>query len=265
MDKKHKVLIVSNNPDKTNSLGLFLIKEGFEVVFPFHDFESLVAILSCTLPDIIIIEMYLLTDIKEGIKIVEFIDRIYSLPILFIGNTDDAIPGFNLIKNHQMLDYSNNNLHYASHVLVAIDNMLEPAILPVTQLIEVNVFKIPILKNGEPKYTNNNKEHHCEMSIDSFDIAFTQANNLGARNTSFIWMKGNHEYCLQENISLIKLFKRHSAITLCKISKGIMVNQDMIESYKLHQYLIIDGHTLAFGRGYKKLVDMLLLSLPGLN
>lgn len=103
------------------------------------------------------------------------------------------------------------------------------------------------------------------MSIDSFEIAYTQTNTFGARNTCLIWMKVNHESCSQENISLITLAKRHSAITLYKISKGIMVNQDMIEPYKLHQYLIIDGHTLVFGRGYKKLVDMLLLSMPGLN
>jgi hypothetical protein len=44
-----------------------------------------------------------------------------------------------------------------------------------------------------------------------------------------------------------------------------MVNKDMIDSYKLHHYLNIDGHTLAFGRKYIKMVDILLLSMPGLN
>lgn len=150
MGNKSKGLIVSNNPNKTNSLGQFLLKEGFEVGFPFQNFESLVAILSYTLPDIIVIEMYLLIDIDEGIKIVEFIDVNYSLPIIFIGNLSDVIPNFNYTKNHQLLEYSNYNSHYMFHVLVAIDNMLQPSILPVSQLIDVNITKGPILKNGEP-------------------------------------------------------------------------------------------------------------------
>ncbi len=103
------------------------------------------------------------------------------------------------------------------------------------------------------------------MNIDSSKIALAQANNTDNRNTSILWLQNNHEFCLQEYISLRKLTLRHTTIPLLRISNKTIINTLMIESFQLHHSIKIDGHELIIGRYFKKEVDQFLLSLPNLN
>jgi len=151
--------------------------------------------------------------------------------------------------------------------MVAIDNILKPAIVRQNsnQLIVAKMRKVPLVKNGEPKFIIRNKVKYTEMKIEINNISFIRANNAGDRNTCFLWLNNNTEYCLQACISLIKLGKQHIDANLLRISKFEMVRIDRIESYVLHHTVMVDGRILIMGRKFMKKIDALLLSIPRLN
>ena len=265
MDNKIKVLIIDHNHEAAASLGRFLLINGLIVGIPAFCYDMTLDILNNNRPDIVLMDINLLGNEYEAIKIANHIDAFYHLPMIFMSNNEQLLKSFKPSHNRIAINVSTENPHYHAHVLVAIDNIFKTVNSSLSQLLDLDVVKNPILTNGEPKHLNYDQLIYKSMIVDSCNIAFLQANNTDDRNTSLLWLHNNHEFCLREIISLRKLVLRHTAIPLMRISKKIIVNTLMIESFQLHHFIIIDGHELVIGRHYKKMVDQFLLSLPGLN
>jgi|GEM_PF-3393507 len=267
MDKKYNVLIVHDNQRLATSIGIFLLQQGFEVGLSANSYESVVAILGCNLPHLVLIERYMNGNETEANKIVTFIDINFSLPILFITQHEEIISPFIPTFKHLFVPHPAMNSHYLAHILVGMDNLLTPDIIckSTSHFIELNVALIPLLKNGEPKLLRNGNVHYNKREVNLFTIPLMRANNLANRNTCFLWEQNNHDFCLMEITSLLKLAKRHKDAKVIRLSKFEMVMLDKIVSYKLHQTVTLDDHKVNIGKGYKKSVDAILLSIPRLN
>jgi len=267
MDKKYKVLIVDDNQELARSIGIYLMQQGYELGLSANNYESVKAILAYSFPDLVLIERFINGNETESIKIAAFIDLNYHLPIVFF--TQNEILQCHLLpsSNHLFIPHPAINSHYLAHVMVGIDNLLCPDIIhkSISHFIELNVAIVPLLKNGEPKSLKKEDVHYIKREVNLFKIPLMRANNLGSRNTCLLWEENNHDFCLLESTSLLKLALRHENAHLMRISKSEMIMVDMILSFVLHHTINVDNNIVEIGKSYKKIVDAYLLSIPRLN
>ena len=252
MHPKIRVLIIAHNYNAATLLGRFLLINGFLVELIANSYELAVDLMNFDRPDIVLIEMDMLGEESVCHKITNLIDTFFHLPMIFMSSNQQQLNCFKPRYNRTVIPVLKENLHYHSHVLVAIENLIRPLVSLNSQLIETNAVINPILVNDEPKHLKSNELKYSKLMIDTFNIAFMEANNTDNRNTSLLWLHHNHEYCLQVSISLIKLVLRHNGIRFIRISNKIFINPLMIESYKVHYSVTIDNHELMIGRHFKK-------------
>ena len=267
MVSKYKVLIVDDDSNNASLLGRFLIKNFFDVMLPATGFEMAKDLIVNNMPHIVLVKKGIGGGESETIKIIAYISEQFHLPMILTTQDEQQILNFKLSDNCVFIPHPAILSHYYDHILVAIDNLLNPGITHqnFSHIIEVKVILVPILKNGEPKLLKKENAHYCNRNIDTYKIPLVRANNLGNRNTCLLWEQNNNEYCLQESTSLLKLAKRHKDAGLIRISKFEMVMVDMILTYDLHHTINVDNHIVEIGKGFKKILDPLLLSIPRLN
>jgi len=112
MDKKHKVLIIGDNPNLSTSIGIFLLKEGFDVGLFANSYETAVALLTNSLPNLVLIERYMNGNETETNKIVTFIDTKYRLPIVFITQYENLRYSFINSLNHLYIPHPEFDSHF---------------------------------------------------------------------------------------------------------------------------------------------------------
>ena len=267
MDKKCKVLIVDDNQEFARSFGIFLMQQGYEIGLSANSYESVEVILANSSPDLVLIERFINGNEIETNRIAAFIDKKYQLPIVFISQNKNIQSCFLPSINHLYIPHPAIDSHYLAHVIVGMDNLLHPGIIlkNIRQIIELNVAIVPLLTNGEPKFLTKKDIHYSFREINLLEIPLVRSNNNGSRNTCLFWEQNNHDFCLQENISMLNLAKRHKDAHFIRVSKFEMVMLSKIQSYELHHTVTVDNHKVDIGKGYKKIIDAILLSIPRLN
>ena len=267
MNKKYKVLIVDDDCNNATLLGRFLTINCFDVKLTANIFAMAKDLIVSNMPHIVLLEKGMGGSADERNKIADYLIQHYHLPVILI--THDEQPIFNLTPslNCIYVPFPKITSHYFDHILVAIDNMLNPEVIKqfVSRILELKVKIILLNKSGEPVYKKNDKIEFCKIEVDLNNIDSMRSNNLCCKNSSILWIHNNNEYCLQENTSLTKLSLRHKDFKMIRISKQELVNEDMIDTFVLHRTVKIGNRILDIGKGYKKSIDAILLSIPRLN
>ena len=153
MIQKYKVLIVDDDSSNASLLGRFLTKNYFDVMLPATGFEMAKDLIANNMPHIVLVKKGIGGGESETIKIMAYIAERFNLPMVLTTQDEQQILNFKLPVNCVFIPHPTILSHYYNHILVAIDNLLNPGIIHqnFSHFIEVKVILVPILKNGEPK------------------------------------------------------------------------------------------------------------------
>lgn len=230
------ILIVEDEPNYSDTLEMFIDELGYSVAGVAPNATEALRIFRETLPDIILMDINLEGSIS-GIELARRIQKLYSLPIIFITSFDDK----------ETFNEAKLTFPYAYLIKPFDPDTLERSL----ELAFQNVYSI---NKVSPKADKPN-----ETSTTSF---FVKERNrlIKVEQTEILWIQADDKYCILNSrekkltlrITLKELLEKLDPSTFSQTHRSFIVNKNMIESIDTQLSVIhINQTEIPLGRSFK--------------
>ena len=228
MPKKHKILIVEDEPIIASDLEMTLEKIGYKVTDTVEDASSAIQSIKNNKPDLILLDINIEGE-NDGVMLAQDINTNYQIPFVFLTSNTDS--------------FTINRVKRTNPVGFIVKPFSEKDLL---SNIEIGLFKSKQANKERPKLVTDFfvKDGNNLVKIQTKDLLFIKADD----SYSKLYTK---EKMYVISVNLGKLFSKLPGDSFVRIHRSFAVNFHFIDKIT-NGYVLIGKHKIPISKGYQE-------------